>query len=136
MFKKSPGFIKHELPSYLRSRNGGIWVLFTEWEPIGCLKCYFIISDLYLDRGSIPSTGKRMFPLASMSTPALGPTQPGVLSPGLKHDWGVTLTTHPHPVPRSRLSSSYISSPLSASMVCSGTALAFLSSIQPSGLFP
>jgi hypothetical protein len=45
--------------------------------------------------------------LASVSRPALGPTQPpvqwvpGVLSPGVKRGWGVTLTTHPHLVPRS-----------------------------------
>jgi hypothetical protein len=53
------------------------------------------------NRGSIPSRGKRIFPLASVSRPALRPTQPpvqwvpGVLSVGLKRGWGVTLTTHP-----------------------------------------
>jgi hypothetical protein len=52
---------------------------------------------------------------------ALGPTQPpvqrvpGVLSPGLKRGRGVTLTTHPHLVPRSRMSRSYTSSPPQAS---------------------
>jgi hypothetical protein len=40
-----------------------------------------------------------------------------------KRGRGVTLTTHPHQVPRSRMSRSYTSSPPSASMVCSGTAL-------------
>jgi hypothetical protein len=50
-------------------------------------------------------------PLASVSRPALGPTQPpvhwvlGILSPGL------TLTTYPHLVLRSRMSGSYTSSP-------------------------
>jgi hypothetical protein len=45
--------------------------------------------------------------LASLSRPALGPTQPPVqwvpevLSPGVKRGRGVTLTTHPHLVPRS-----------------------------------
>jgi hypothetical protein len=83
------------------------------------------------DRGSIPGRDERIFPLASVSRPALGPTQPpvqwvpGVLSPGLKHGQGVTLTTHPHLVPRSRMIRSYISSPPSAFMACSGTALAF-----------
>jgi hypothetical protein len=54
---------------------------------------------------------------ASVSRLALGPTQPpvqwvpGVLSPGLKRGRGVTLTTHPHPVPRSKMSRSYTSSP-------------------------
>jgi hypothetical protein len=61
-----------------------------------------IVSGQLGDRGSIPSIGKRIFPLASVSRPALGPTQPpvqwvpGVLSPGLKHGRGVTLTIHPH----------------------------------------
>jgi hypothetical protein len=60
----------------------------------------------------------------------LGPTQPpvqwvpGVLSPELKRGRGVTLTTHPHLAPRSRMSRSYNSSPPSAFVACSGTALA------------
>jgi hypothetical protein len=51
--------------------------------------------------GFDPRQGQRIFPLASMSRPALGPTQPPVqwvlevLSPGLKRGRGVTLTTHP-----------------------------------------
>jgi hypothetical protein len=45
---------------------------------------------------------------------------------GAKRGRGVTLTTHPHLMPRSRMSRSYISSPPSAFMACSGTALAFL----------
>jgi hypothetical protein len=50
-----------------------------------------IVSGYWLDdRGSIPGRGERIFPLASVSRPALGPTQhpvqwvPGVLSPGVK----------------------------------------------------
>jgi hypothetical protein len=52
-----------------------------------------------------------------VSGPAVGLTQPpvrwvpGVLSPGLKSGRGVTLTTHPHLVPRSRMSRSCTSSP-------------------------
>jgi hypothetical protein len=66
-----------------------------------------------------------------VSRPALGPTQPpaqwvpGVLSPGLKRGRGVTLTTHPHLVPRSRMSRSIPTFLTSAFVACSGTALAF-----------
>jgi hypothetical protein len=74
------------------------------------------VSDYGLDdRGSIPSRVERIFPLASVSRPALGQTQPpvkwvpGVLSPGVKR--GVKRTTHRHPVLRSWMSTSYSSSP-------------------------
>jgi hypothetical protein len=66
-----------------------------------------------------PAEAKRIVPLASVSRPALGPTQPpviwapGVLSTGVKRGRGVTLTTHPHLVPRSGVSRSlYFLSPL------------------------
>jgi hypothetical protein len=79
------------------------------------------------------SADERIFPLASVSRPALGPTQPpvqwvpGVLSPGVKRGRGVTLTSHPHLVLRSRMSRSYILSPLppSDSMACSETAIVY-----------
>jgi hypothetical protein len=76
--------------------------------------------------------GKRISPLTSVSRPALRPTQPpvqrvpGVLYLGEKGGRGVTLTTHPHLVQRSRMSRSYTSSPPRATMVCSGTALLLL----------
>jgi hypothetical protein len=53
------------------------------------------------DRGSIPGIDERIFPLASVSRPALWPTQPpiqwvlGIPSPGVKLGRVVTLTTHP-----------------------------------------
>jgi hypothetical protein len=68
------------------------------------------------DRGLNPGRGERIFPLASVSRPALGPTQPPVqwvpvvLFPGLKRGRGVTLITHPHLVPKSIMSRSYTSS--------------------------
>jgi hypothetical protein len=80
--------------------------------------------------GFDPRRGQRIFPLSSVSRPALGPTQPpvqwvpGVLSPGVKCGRGVTLTTHLHLVPRSWMSRSCTSSLRpSASMACNGTAL-------------
>jgi hypothetical protein len=68
--------------------------------------------------------------VASVTRPALGSTQPpvqwvpGVLSPRLKRSRGVTLTTHPHLVPKLRMSRSYTFSPPNASVACGGTALA------------
>jgi hypothetical protein len=70
-----------------------------------CSNVYHYSTTLF---GAVdPWQGQRIFPLASVSRPALGPTQPpvqwvpGVLSPGVKHGRGVMLTTHPHLVPRS-----------------------------------
>jgi hypothetical protein len=60
-----------------------------------------IVSGYGLDDRAIPGRGKRIFPLASVSRPALGSTQPpvqwvpGALSLGLKRGQGVMLTTHP-----------------------------------------
>jgi hypothetical protein len=71
-----------------------------------------------VNAGFVPRRRQRIFPLASASRPALGPTQPpvqwvpGVLSPGIKCGRGVMLTTHPHLVPRLRMSRSYTSSHL------------------------
>jgi hypothetical protein len=79
------------------------------------------VSDYRLDDlGSIPSRSRGFFfAIASVSRPALRTTQPpipvqwvlGVLSGKVKPGRGVTLITHPHLVPRSRMSRSYISCP-------------------------
>jgi hypothetical protein len=51
--------------------------------------------------GFDPRRGQRIFPLSSVSRPALGPTQPSVQwVPGVKRGRDVTLTTLPHLVPR------------------------------------
>jgi hypothetical protein len=74
----------------------------------GCCEC-----------GDEPS-GSCATELVSVSRPALRPTQHpiqwvlGVLSPMVKRSPGVTLTTHPHLVPRSRMGRSYSSSTLAA----------------------
>jgi hypothetical protein len=99
------------------------------------LVAYLCMYDYELEDRAIglrSSQGKRIFPVTSVSRPALGPTLPpiqwvpGILSWGAKRGRGVTLTTHPHLVPRSRMSRSYTSSPPSATMACSsGTSLLF-----------
>jgi hypothetical protein len=102
--------------------------LISEPGSSGSIVSSYGLDDLG-DRGSILGRDERNFPLASVSRPALGPTQPPlqwvpeVLSLGLKHGRGVTLTTYPYLVPRSRMSMSYTSSPPSAFMTCCGTAL-------------
>jgi hypothetical protein len=82
-------------------------------QAVECLTTGWTIGRSRFD----PQQGHRIFLLAPASRPALGPTQPhiqwvpGVLSPGVKRGRGVTLTTHPHLVPRLRMSRSYTSSP-------------------------
>jgi hypothetical protein len=78
------------------------------------------VSDYRLDDRAIeawsPAEAKRIFPPASVSRLALGPTQPPVqwvpeaLSLGVKRGQGVTLTTQPHLVARYWMRS-YTSSP-------------------------
>jgi hypothetical protein len=62
-----------------------------------------------------------MIPAASVSRPALRPTQPRIQSIlGVKRGRGVTLTTHLHLVQMSRMSRNYTSSPLVACMTLAG----------------
>jgi hypothetical protein len=83
-----------------------------------------------------PRQGQRIFTLASVSRPVLGPTQPpvqwvpGVLSPGVKRGRGVTLTTHPHLVPRSIMSRNYLALSTSAFLACSGTILVLSNTLR------
>jgi hypothetical protein len=85
--------------TYLLGAGVAQW-LTTDWTP-----------------GFYPRQRQRIFLLTSASRPELGPTQPpvqwvlGVLSPWAKSGRGVMLTTHPHLVPRLRMSKGYTSSP-------------------------
>jgi hypothetical protein len=67
---------------------------------------------------------QRIFPLASVFRPAVRPIQPPIQFgpgsfPGVKRGRGVTLTSHSHHLPRSKMSTSYTSSPLKACKACS-----------------
>jgi hypothetical protein len=79
-----------------------------------------IVSDYGLDDRAIEvrsPTGEEDFSSSpcvqtgSGAHPASYPMGTGVLSPGVKRSWGMTLTTHPHLVPRLSISRSYTSSP-------------------------
>jgi hypothetical protein len=80
-----------------------------------------IVSDYRLDDWVIeagsPAEENRIFPLASVSRPALGPNQPpvqwvlGALSPGVKRGPGRDADHSPPLVTRSRVGMSYTSSP-------------------------
>jgi hypothetical protein len=85
-----------------------------------------IVCNCRVKNGVRSLTDAKYFPLASVSRAALRPAHPPVqwvprvLSPGVKRDLGVTLTTHPHLVPSSRMNMSYITLPLGACMVVAG----------------
>jgi hypothetical protein len=94
-----------------------------------------IMSDYRLDDRMIGVQSlveAKDFSLASVSRPALRPTQPpiqwvpGVLSRRVQRRRGLTMNTHPHIMPGSRMSRSYTSSPPRASMECCGIALLLL----------
>jgi hypothetical protein len=91
-----------------------------------------IVSSYRLDdRGSIPGRGERIFPVASVFRPALGPTQPCTVGtggplPGNKGRPRCDAGHSPNLVPRSRMSRSCTPLPTSTFMSCSGTALAHI----------
>jgi hypothetical protein len=72
-----------------------------------------VASDYGLDKhDSIPGSKKRIFFLVTASRPALKPTQPPIQWViGVKHSWGMTMTTHPHLVLTLRTSRSHTTSP-------------------------
>jgi hypothetical protein len=94
-----------------------LWSFILVWNRGSSVSIVWLRTGRPGDRGSIPGRGKIISPPVSVSRPAVGPTQPLlqwvplVLSPGLKRYRVVTLTTHPHVVPRLRMSRGYVSSP-------------------------
>jgi hypothetical protein len=68
------------------------------------------------------STGVRFWAEANnfLGTPSLLSNLYRGSPPGIKWGRDVTLTTHLHPIPRSRINWSYIPLPLGACMVCTG----------------
>jgi hypothetical protein len=115
----------------------GIWLIYIYiyvWFTRSRGSSGSIVSDYGLDDRAIEvrsPTGAEDFSPSPCVQTGSGPTQPpiqwipGVLSPGLKRGRCVTVTTHPHLVPRLRMSRSCTSSPPSASMACCGTALLY-----------
>jgi hypothetical protein len=82
-----------------------------------------VVSDYRLDdKGSMQGRSKEssLYPLCSEQLWGSYPINTGVLSPGVKRGWVVTLTTHPLLVPRSRMSRSCISFPYVACMAVAG----------------
>jgi hypothetical protein len=84
--------------------------------------------DCFPERQMIMMINDGVLPVACVQTsseahPASYPTGTGGPFPGAKGGRGLTLTTHPHLVPRSRISRSYTSSPPWHLHWGSGTAL-------------
>jgi hypothetical protein len=94
------------------------------WSITQCSKyastCRYTISELLF----VPEFHACTYQYTSSSLFVQPPVQfvPGILSPGVKRDQGVTVTTH-HLVPRSCMSRSYASSPPAPALVCCGNAL-------------
>jgi hypothetical protein len=114
----SLSFVKDPKLLYRVHKNQTLDTILSHLNPVHILTFYIFKIRLRPGyRGSIPGRDNRIFPLASVSRPALGSTQPpvqwvpGVLSPGLKRGQGATLTTHRPLVPRSWMSRSYTFSP-------------------------
>jgi hypothetical protein len=96
---------------WMRSSSGNYLIVTFGWTVLGLHYCYL------QHEGRLKIKGNFVLARSDASRPALGPTQPpiqwvpGVLSPGVKRGRGMMLTTHPHLVPRLRMSKSYTSSP-------------------------
>jgi hypothetical protein len=119
----APRLLNPDTRCELSASRSGYFTLGTESTGAGVAQSVQCLATDWTTGQSkfVPRQRQKIFHLASVSRPALGPTQPPVqwvpwvLSPGVKRGRGVTLTTHPHLVPRSWMSRSYTSSPSCAS---------------------
>jgi hypothetical protein len=80
-----------------------------------------------------PQQRRKDFPIACVSRSDVGPTQP--LYNGYRVSFPRTLTTHPHLVPRSRMSRSYTYSPPQSPPWCVVGQLEFLKFSYYSGIY-
>jgi hypothetical protein len=113
------------------------------WEVVLCLHCTVFVGGAGVAQsvyclttvcttGVRSPAGKKNFfsnlcvQTGSGAHPASCTMGTGGPFPGAKRGRGVTLTTHHHLVPRSRMSKICTSSPPNATMACSGTALLLL----------
>jgi hypothetical protein len=77
------------------SGSDGIFIFLNKKHWLGQIRQYSVSLRIGRPRFD-PRQRQRIFPLASVSSPALRLTQPPTESfPGVKHGRGVTLTTHP-----------------------------------------
>jgi hypothetical protein len=118
-------------PSYRICQTVSLWHLpqLMSWG-----RSVSIVSDYRLDNWATGvrsrADARRFSALTFVSRPALTPTQPpiqwipGVLSPWVERGQAVTLTTHPHLVPASRMRNC-VSSPLCRLHDGSGTSLLY-----------
>jgi hypothetical protein len=111
-------------------------VLLFQWEPSSSVS---IVSDYGLDdrvigvrspAGAKDFSSNLCIQTGSEAHPASCTMGTGRPFLGAKRSQGVMLTTHPHLVPSSKMSRSYTSSPPSATMACSRSALLFIISMQ------
>jgi hypothetical protein len=95
----------------------GVKCLKNMLQSCPCLHCFHTFSPKVKGRNRQP---RQCVQTGSGAHPVSIQWVLGVLSPGVKRGRGVMLTTHPHLVPRLRMSGSYTSSSPCASMACSG----------------
>jgi hypothetical protein len=111
-------FLLHRIWYLFKASGGAGLVRYSVWLQTG-------------RSGIDPRQRQMIFPVASVSRQVLEPSQlliqwvQCVLSPSVKRGRSVTLTTHPHQVPRLVMSRNYVSSPPWCLHVVAGQLLLF-----------